>query len=292
MNVGVDGNRLLPERVDENAIRHLASDAGKGHQSLQGSRHSRFPHPSGRFRDIAGLRAVEPDGLEDPFDFTTRGAGESLGSRESRKEIRRDRVRHRISGASRENRADQDSERIDSAGGPTAEHRERVTTGESPQNGREMAHFRDSIYNAGVKIAILRLPNGSGLPLPAYQSENAAGMDLPAAHDQVLEPGSIAAVPCGFSIAVPSGYEAQIRPRSGLASQGITVANSPGTVDSDYRGEVKVLLANHGREPFRVTRGMRIAQMVIAPVGRAEWVESAELPPSLRGAGGFGHTGI
>ena len=119
-------------------------------------------------------------------------------------------------------------------------------------------------------------------------------MDLHAAveQDMVLEPGGSAPIPCGFAMAVPPGYEAQVRPRSGLAAKnGISVLNTPGTIDPDYRGEVKVILVNHGREPFRITRGMRIAQMMIAPVPRVEWREVSELPPTARGEGGFGHTG-
>lgn len=142
-----------------------------------------------------------------------------------------------------------------------------------------------------MRVAIHPLPHAEGLPLPAYQTEGSVGMDLPAAQELVLEPGAIMPVPCGFAVAVPPGFEAQIRPRSGLASKGVTVANAPGTIDPDYRGEVKVLLVNLGREPFRVTRGMRIAQLVIAPVVRVEWSPVAELPPTPRGAGGFGHTG-
>ncbi len=147
---------------------------------------------------------------------------------------------------------------------------------------------------AELAVPIRRLPGTEDLPLPAYQSAGAAAMDLHAAvgPDVVLEPGAVARVPCGFAVAIPPGYEAQIRPRSGWAARhAVTVANAPGTIDSDYRGEVQVLLINHGREPFRVTRGMRIAQMVVVPVPRVAWREVAELPPTGRGAGGFGHTG-
>ena len=147
---------------------------------------------------------------------------------------------------------------------------------------------------AELAVPIRRLAGAEDLPLPAYQSEGAAAMDLHAAvvPDIVLEPGAVARVPCGFAVAIPPGYEAQIRPRSGWAARhAVTVANAPGTIDSDYRGEVQVLLINHGREPFRVTRGMRIAQMVVVPVPRVAWREVAELPPTGRGAGGFGHTG-
>jgi dUTP pyrophosphatase len=145
-----------------------------------------------------------------------------------------------------------------------------------------------------VRIPIHRLKNGDGLPLPAYQSADAVGMDLHAAVDApaTIQPGCFVAVPCGFALAVPPGYEAQVRPRSGLAARhGIGIVNAPGTIDPDYRGEVKVLLINLGKEPFVVTRGMRVAQMLVLPVPRVEWEEVAELPPTVRGAGGFGHTG-
>ena len=145
-----------------------------------------------------------------------------------------------------------------------------------------------------LEVQILRLPGNEDLPLPAYQSAEAAAMDLCAAvpGPLVLAPGAIALVPCGFAMAVPPGYEAQVRPRSGLAAKhGVTVANAPGTIDADYRGEVKVILVNHGKEPFTATRGMRIAQLLVAPVPRVAWKEVAELPPTGRGAGGFGHTG-
>ncbi len=143
-----------------------------------------------------------------------------------------------------------------------------------------------------IEVQIKRLPGGEDLPLPAYQSADAAAMDLLAAAAADLAPGAIALVPCGFAIAVPAGYEAQVRPRSGLAAKhGVTVANAPGTIDADYRGEVKVILVNHGREPFRVERGSRIAQMLVVPVPRVVWKEVAELPPTARGDGGFGHTG-
>jgi dUTP pyrophosphatase len=147
---------------------------------------------------------------------------------------------------------------------------------------------------AELTVSIRKLPGAEDLPLPSYQSEGAAAMDLHAAvsGDLVVEPGAVARVPCGFAVAVPPGYEAQIRPRSGWAARhAVTVANAPGTIDSDYRGEVQVLLINHGPEPFRVTRGLRIAQMVVVPVPRVVWREVAELPPTGRGAGGFGHTG-
>ncbi len=145
-----------------------------------------------------------------------------------------------------------------------------------------------------LNVAIRKLPGNEDLPLPAYQSEWAAGMDLHAAVPQELSlaPGAIATIPCGFAIAVPPGYEAQVRPRSGLAAKhGISLVNTPGTIDPDYRGEVKVLLINHGKEAFTVTRGMRIAQLLVLPVYRVVWTEVPDLPPTARGDGGFGHTG-
>lgn len=145
-----------------------------------------------------------------------------------------------------------------------------------------------------VSVAIKRLAHGGGLPLPSYATEDSAGMDLSAAvaSDLVLKPGARAVVPTGFAIALPRGYEAQVRPRSGLAAKnGVTVLNAPGTIDADYRGEVGVILVNHGQSDFVVTRGMRIAQMVIAPVSPARMAEVAELPATRRGAGGFGSTG-
>ena len=145
-----------------------------------------------------------------------------------------------------------------------------------------------------VEIEITRLAHGRELPLPAYESAFAAGMDLRAAvsADLVLMPGARTLVPTGIAIALPPGYEAQVRPRSGLAlKNGITGLNSPGTIDADYRGEIQVLLINHGTAPFTVLRGMRIAQMVIAPVSPALLHEVAELPETARGSGGFGSTG-
>ena len=130
--------------------------------------------------------------------------------------------------------------------------------------------------------------------LPEYATPGAAGMDLAAAIDQplVLEPGAFTLVACGFAIALPHGFEAQVRPRSGLAARhGVTVLNAPGTIDCDYRGEVKVILINHGREAFTVTPGMRIAQMIVAAVEHVEWALSDTLPETSRAAGGFGHTG-
>jgi len=145
-----------------------------------------------------------------------------------------------------------------------------------------------------VSVAVKRLPHNADLPLPAYESAAAAGMDLPAAVKQelTLAPGERVLVPTGLAIALPDGYEAQVRPRSGLAARnGITVLNTPGTVDADYRGEVKVILANLGNEDFTIERGMRIAQMVIAPVIQAVWQEADSLPETARGEGGFGSTG-
>jgi dUTP pyrophosphatase len=146
-----------------------------------------------------------------------------------------------------------------------------------------------------VRIAVLRAPEGVGLPLPTYATAGSAGMDLYAAVEDevVLDPGERALISTGLRIALPPGYEAQIRPRSGLAFRhGITMVNTPGTIDEDYRGIVGLLLINHGHESFKVRRGDRIGQMVIAPVTRAVWEEVSELPPSQRGEGGFGHTGI
>ncbi|MBM3542045.1 MAG: dUTP diphosphatase [Alphaproteobacteria bacterium] len=146
-----------------------------------------------------------------------------------------------------------------------------------------------------VAVRVRRLPHGRDLPLPHYATDGSAGADLHAAVDAdlVLAPGARAAVPTGFAFALPSGYEAQVRPRSGLAlKSGITLPNSPGTIDADYRGEVQVILLNAGHEPFVVTRGMRIAQIVIAPVTRAAWREEASLDDTVRGAGGFGSTGV
>ncbi len=143
-------------------------------------------------------------------------------------------------------------------------------------------------------LRIFRLPHADGLALPSYESAGAAGMDLLAAVAEalVLQSGERAAIPTGMILEIPQGHEGQIRPRSGLAlKHGVTCLNSPGTIDSDYRGEVKVILANLGAEPFTVTRGMRIAQVVIAPVTRVEIDEITELTETTRGAGGFGSTG-
>lgn len=146
-----------------------------------------------------------------------------------------------------------------------------------------------------INVSVKKLPHAAGLPLPAYMTENAAGVDLVAAVDDcvVILPGARGLIPTGLQIAVPPGYEVQIRPRSGLAlNRGISVPNSPGTIDSDYRGEVKIILANLGEEPFIVSRGDRIAQMVIARIVHAEIREENELSDTERGEGGFGHTGI
>jgi dUTP pyrophosphatase len=145
-------------------------------------------------------------------------------------------------------------------------------------------------------LRIQRLSHASALPLPAYETAGAAGLDLraavPEAAPVTILPGGRLAVPTGLILEIPNGYEGQVRPRSGLAlSHGLTCLNAPGTIDCDYRGEVKVILANLGAEPFTVTRGMRIAQLVIAPVARAEIAEAGELTDSARGAGGFGSTG-
>jgi len=150
--------------------------------------------------------------------------------------------------------------------------------------------------SAVVRVDVCQLPHGHGLALPAYQTAHAAGLDLLAAVPEdaalVLLPGQHAMVPTGLTIALPDGYEAQVRPRSGLAAKhGVTVLNAPGTVDADYRGEINVLLINHGTEPFTIRRGERIAQMVIASVARAEFMPTVQLSATDRGSGGFGSTG-
>ncbi|MES2042833.1 MAG: dUTP diphosphatase [Pseudomonadota bacterium] len=143
-----------------------------------------------------------------------------------------------------------------------------------------------------IEILLKRLPHGEGLTPPAYATEGAAGMDVVAAEELVLAPGARAAVATGFAIAIPAGYEVQVRPRSGLAlKHGVTCLNTPGTIDSDYRGEVKVILANLGSEPFSIARGDRIAQLVPAAVQRATLAEVDSLDDTTRGAGGFGSTG-
>lgn len=147
------------------------------------------------------------------------------------------------------------------------------------------------------KLGLKRLPHGAGLPLPGYQSADAAGFDLPAAIPEhsplVLAPGARVLVPTGFALVLEPGFEAQVRPRSGLAlKNGVTVLNSPGTIDADYRGEVQVILANLGKVSFEITRGMRIAQCVVAPVTQAALGEIEDLDETARGAGGFGSTGV
>jgi dUTP pyrophosphatase len=145
-----------------------------------------------------------------------------------------------------------------------------------------------------LQVPLCRLPHGEDLPLPAYASVNAAGVDLLAAIAQPLElaPGARTLIPTGIAIALPAGYEAQVRPRSGLAlKHGIGLLNSPGTIDADYRGEIGVILINHGESAFAIARGDRIAQLVVAPVTRLAWAESDTLPDSARGAKGFGSTG-
>lgn len=145
-------------------------------------------------------------------------------------------------------------------------------------------------------VAVKCLEHFEGLELPAYETEDSAGMDLraaiPADEELVIQPGRRAMVPTGLAMALPSGFEAQVRPRSGLAlNHGVTVLNSPGTIDADYRGEVKVILINHGAQPFAIERGMRIAQLVVAPVTQLEWMQSISLSDTDRGEGGFGSTG-
>jgi dUTP pyrophosphatase len=143
-----------------------------------------------------------------------------------------------------------------------------------------------------VTVEVKRLPHGAGLPLPAYATAGAAGMDVVSAESVTLAPGARHAVATGLALAIPQGFEIQVRPRSGLAlKHGITVPNTPGTIDSDYRGELKVILINHGAKPFIIARGDRVAQLVLAPVVQAAWDEVAELDATERGAGGFGSTG-
>jgi dUTP pyrophosphatase len=143
-----------------------------------------------------------------------------------------------------------------------------------------------------VKVEVKRLRHGEGLPLPAYATAGAAGMDVVSAEDVTLAPGARHPVATGLAMAIPPGYEIQVRPRSGLAlKHGISVPNTPGTIDSDYRGELKVILINLGSEPFVIARGDRVAQLVLAPVVQATWEEVAELDATTRGAGGFGSTG-
>lgn len=149
--------------------------------------------------------------------------------------------------------------------------------------------------NNTVDVSVVQLPHGADMDLPHYATEHAAGMDLMAAIDGTLtlDPGKRIIVPTGLSIALPVGYEAQVRPRSGLAAKhGVTVANAPGTIDADYRGEVGVILINLGDEAFTIERGMRIAQMVVAPVTSISWNKTDTLPDTERGSGGFGSTGL
>lgn len=145
-----------------------------------------------------------------------------------------------------------------------------------------------------IRVALKRVRPGSDIPLPRYMTSHSAGMDLHADLDReaVIHPGERLLVPTGIAIALPDGYEAQIRPRSGLAMKhGISLVNSPGTIDADYRGEIAVIVINHGSEPFPIRRGERIAQMVVARFSRVEWLENVELEHTARGDGGFGHTG-
>jgi dUTP pyrophosphatase len=144
-----------------------------------------------------------------------------------------------------------------------------------------------------TSVHITRLGHGDGLPLPSYETQGAAGMDLRAAEEAVLKPGARCLMPTGFAIALPPGFEAQVRPRSGLAvKHGVTVLNAPGTIDSDYRGEIKVPLINHGQLDFIIARGDRIAQLVVASVARAHWVEAERLDETERGSAGFGSSGM
>jgi dUTP pyrophosphatase len=150
-----------------------------------------------------------------------------------------------------------------------------------------------TIRMTAITIPLLRLPHGNDLPVPAYATEGAAGMDVVSAEDLILSPGARHAVATGFAMAIPPGFEVQVRPRSGLAlKHGVTCLNTPGTIDSDYRGEVKVILANLGSEPFEIKRGDRIAQLVPAPVQRAIFTQVISLDETERGIGGFGSTGL
>ncbi len=152
----------------------------------------------------------------------------------------------------------------------------------------------EELYIKKVKVPIIRLDKSSNIPLPEYMTETASGADIYAAIEQpyVLTPGSIGLIPTGIAVAIPPGYEIQIRPRSGLAiKHGITVINAPGTIDSDYRGEIKVGLINLGRETFTISPGDRIAQMVLSPCFHIQWDTVSKLPDTQRGEGGFGHTG-
>lgn len=165
-------------------------------------------------------------------------------------------------------------------------------------SGTRMSWHDASLYlrslDQSVPIEFVTLPHGEGLPMPAYESALAAGMDLRAAIDApvVIQPGKTALVPTGFNVAIPAGYEVQVRSRSGLAAKhGVIVLNAPGTIDADYRGEIKGIMLNAGAEPFTIQRGDRIAQAVVAPVIQGRWVEVDQLSPTARGEGGFGSTG-
>lgn len=149
-----------------------------------------------------------------------------------------------------------------------------------------------ALTQSAVPVEVKRLPHGEGLPLPAYATNGAAGMDIVAAEDVSIAPGARHAVATGLAVAIPQGFEIQVRPRSGLAlKHGITVPNTPGTIDSDYRGELKVIMINHGDSEFAIVRGDRVAQLVLAPVTQGAWIEVEELDATDRGAGGFGSTG-
>jgi len=151
---------------------------------------------------------------------------------------------------------------------------------------------KNSKMSAPVTVRVKRLPHGSGLGLPHYATSGAAGMDVVAAETVTLAPGARHAVATGLAVAIPHGHELQVRPRSGLAlKNGVTVPNTPGTIDSDYRGELRIIMINHGKEPFLIARGDRVAQLVLAPVTQAVWDEVTELDDTERGAGGFGSTG-
>lgn len=144
-----------------------------------------------------------------------------------------------------------------------------------------------------IKVCITRLDGNNDIPLPQYMTDQAAGMDIFAAvaHEEIILPGARKKIPTGIAIALPEGFEAQIRPRSGLAlKEGVTLLNSPGTIDADYRGEIALVMINHGEKPFIVCRGMRLAQMVVQKVCQVDWVEASDLYSTPRGAGGFGHT--
>ena len=165
-------------------------------------------------------------------------------------------------------------------------------------SGTRMSWHDATLYlrslDQSVPIEFVTLPHGEGLPMPAYESALAAGMDLRAAVDEpiVIQPGKTALVPTGFNVAIPAGYEVQVRSRSGLAAKhGVIVLNAPGTIDADYRGEIKGIMLNAGAEPFTIQRGDRIAQAVVAPVIQGRWVEVDQLSPTARGEGGFGSTG-